>query len=507
MEGNNNKKRVVKNTLYLYLRMLLIMCVSLYTVRVVLAALGKDDYGINNVVGGVVTMFSFLTTTLVSASQRFFAFELGRNDYERLNGYFNATFISYIALSFIILLLAETLGLWFVMNKLTIPASRHTASLFVYQFAILTFVVKLYVIPYMSVIIARERMNVYAVVSVVEAGLQLLTAYLLHLTQSDKLVIYSILLFVSALIPSILYAFYAHRKFSETKLTLRYKPEMLRELVGYCGWNVIGTLSSVIRSQGINILLNLFFAPVVNAARAIAYQVNNAINQLSTSFFNAVKPQITKTYAAGESSNMMELVFLSSRFSYYLVYILSLPILLEVSTVLSIWLVDVPNYTVLFTRLVMVNAIVDGLSHPLMSAVQATGKIKYYQIVTGGLLLINLPISYCFLRMGYPPQITMIVSIIISVIAQLSRIIFMKMQLRMSVWDYSKRVLLVVLLVTVISSVIPTLVHYYMNSGISRLILVSIVSILNTVVSIWYFGISLTERNAFIGLIKKRISI
>lgn len=504
-DSNKDTKKVVKNTFYLYLRMLIIMCVNLYTVRIVLHVLGEEDYGINNVVAGVVAMFSFLTNTLASGSQRFFAFELGKKDVLKLNEYFNATLLCYTILSILFVVLAETIGLWFVENKLTIPESREGAAFFIYQFAVIQFVFRLFVVPHMSVIMAREQMNIYAIVSVLESALTLFSAFVLQEVTWDKLKTYSCLLFISTMIPSMIYIVYSKNRFPETQITFRVKKDMVIELISYCGWNLIGTLSGMFRSHGMNILLNVFFTPVVNAARAVAYQVSKAVNELSHSFFSAVRPQITKTYAAGDASNMIELVYMSSRLCFFLMWIFSLPLIFEIPLVLNLWLKEVPEYTILFTRLVIINALIDSLAHPLMSAVQATGNIRNYQLITGGVLILTLPIAYFFLKIGCPPQVTMYVSIAISIVAQIIRIVFAKIQINMDVEAYVKNVIIRICAVILLSSIVPMILHTFVIKEILRFFVVVGCSMVFNSIIIWIFGLQKSERKSIVKTIRTRI--
>lgn len=302
-------KRIAKNTLFLYIRMLLVMAVNLYTVRAVLNILGVEDYGINNVVGGVVTMFSFLTGVMVSASQRFFAFELGKKDFTKLNNYFNLTLWCYLIIAIVVLFLAETIGLWFLHSKMIIPLNRMSAAEWVFQFSVLSFMIQMVVIPYNSVIIAREQMNIYAYVSIVEVLLKLAIVYILTVFTFDKLKLYSVLTCSVIFFTSSFYILYCNRKFSESKITFYWNKNMFYELISYCGWNLFGALSAVLRSQGINLLLNLFFNPTINAARAIAFQVNNAINQFINNFFQAVRPPNHKTICDRRKRKLYDINF------------------------------------------------------------------------------------------------------------------------------------------------------------------------------------------------------
>lgn len=499
-----DNKRIAKNTLFLYVRMLLIMLVGLYTVRLVLDILGAEDYGIYNVVGGVLAMFSFLTNAMVSASQRYFAYYIGKGDEEKLSQYFVTTSMCYFLVGLIVVILAETIGLWFVLHKLTIPAARMEAAIVVYQCSIFNFVLRLFVIPHQSFIIAKERMNVYAYVSVVEVFLQLLIVFMLTRINFDNLKVYGILHCIAAIIISMCYILYSKVHFKETKLYLYFNKQQFSDLLGYSAWNLIGVFSSVCRSQGINVLLNMFFTPAINAARSVAYQINSAVNTFAQNFFSAVKPQITKQYAAEELASMMNLVFRSSRFCYYILFFLALPVLLEVPFLLELWLKTVPDYTILFARLVIINALVDSTAHPLMTAIQATGRIRTYQIVTAGFLLLNLPISYIFLRIGFPPQTTMIISICISVLAQISRVFFAKSMLNMSVREYIKNVILPIFIVTLCSVVIPFLLILLLESSVMNFILIAISACLSVGGCALFLGMTVSERDYLLNFVKTK---
>lgn len=500
-----DNKRIAKNTLFLYARMLLIMLVGLYTVRVVLDVLGAEDYGIYNVVGGVIAMFAFLTNSMVSASQRYFAYYIGKNDPEKLRQYFVITCLCYFSIGAIVLILAETVGLWFVLNKLTIPEGRMHAAMVVYQCSIFNFMLRLFVIPHQSFIIAKERMNIYAYISIVEVVLQLLIVYLLKVIDFDHLEVYGILHCFTAIIISGWYIFYSRYHFKETKLYRYFNKEQFVDLLGYSGWNLLGVFSGVCRSQGINILLNMFFNPAINAARAVAYQINSAVTTFANNFFSAVKPQITKQYAAGERMGMMNLVFRSSRFCYYILYFLALPILLEVPMLLSLWLKEVPEYTVLFARLVIINALIDSTAHPLMTAIQATGRIRAYQIVTAGLLLFNLPVSYVFLKLGFPPQTTMIISICISTVAQLSRLIFANRMLSMSIWNYCKKVLLPIGLVTGCSFVFPYVLSLFISDDLVEFFIVGGCACVSVALFAFTIGMTAGERAYILNVAKTKL--
>ncbi|NLD47930.1 MAG: oligosaccharide flippase family protein [Clostridiaceae bacterium] len=474
--------------------MLIITGISLFTVRIVLRTLGAEDYGINNVVGGIISMLSFFTGTMTSSSMRFFAYELGRDNLDQLNKYFNLTVLCYLGFSLMVLLLAETVGLWFLKTQMVIPENRLGSAKWVYQFSVFSFIIHLFVIPYNSIIIARERMNIYAYISVLQVVLKLSIVYLLVVFNFDKLKLYAILQFLVTIIVSIFYITYCRYKFKESRILLTWDRDMFLELLSFSGWSLFGALAGVIRNQGINILLNVFFNPIVNAARAIAFQVNNAINQFVTNFYQAVRPQITKQYSSGNKQGMMKLVFRSSRFCYYLVLFFAIPILIETPYILNFWLDHVPEYTILFTRLVIITTMIESISYPLMTAVSATGNIKFFQIVTGGLLILNLPISYFLLKLGYSPQTTMYVAIFISVASQASRILFMRLLHKMSVRKYIEEIIFIISIVTILSLIVPFLLYRVMEVSFGRLLIITLSSFTGNGVIIYLVGLTKGER-------------
>lgn len=397
----------------LYLRMFLTMAVSLFTVRIVLKTLGAVDYGLYNVVGGVVAMLTILSSSMAPASQRFFSFELGKENNIQLKRTFSLTLSIYFIFGVILLILAETVGLWFLKTKMEIPADREFASFWVYQFSIASFLVTIIAIPYNAAIIAHENLKVFAYISILEVILKLAVVYLLLVFNYDKLIVYSILLFFTTLIINSIYRIYCVRKYSECKYEFYWDKDLFKSLLGFSGWTLFGVFARMLNNQGINILLNIFFGPVVNATRAIASRVSSVVNQFVTNFLKAVQPQITKNYAGGEKVKMMKLVFQSTRFSFYMLLLVTIPILFEANFILTIWLDDLPDYVVIFTRLIILTSFIDLLTYPLNDVSAATGNIKIYQTVAGSIMILNLPISYLVLNMGYPPQSTMYVLIII----------------------------------------------------------------------------------------------
>ena len=489
----------------LYFRMLLTMAVSLFTVRVVLSTLGVVDYGIYNVVGGIVVMFSFLSGTMASASQRFFAFELGRNDTVQLKRTFSLTITIYVVISVVVLLLAETIGLWFLNNKLVIPVERMEAANWIFQFSILSFLATMMTIPYGAAIIAHENMNVYAYVSIIEVALKLVIVYVLVLFSYDKLKLYACLMFATTFIITFIYRTICKRKYQECSFQFYWDRGLFNTLMSYSGWNLFGATAGILNNQGINILLNMFFGPIVNAARAIAYQISGAVNQFVSNFTTAVNPQITKYYAAGEKTRMVDLVFQSSKVAYFLLFFLSLPVLLETNFILNLWLKKTPEYVVLFTRLVIITALIDALSNPLITAALATGKIKKYQIVVGGMLLLNLPVSFCFLKLGFMPEVTMYVAIVISTICLFLRLQMLKGMVGLSISDYFKKVIRAIISVSVVAYGIPIFLSFQMEESLIRFIIVGITGVTTSITTIYFLGLSANERQFIIQIIKSRV--
>lgn len=420
-----NNKRIATNTIFLYLRMLVVMAIGLYTVRAYLAILGETDYGLYNVVGGVVSMFAFLNGTLATSSQRYFSQALVHDDKNAVNRVFCLNLTIYLILIAFVVFILETVGLWFLNSKMTIPQDRLTAANVVYQISILTFAVQMITISYNALIISYEKMKAFAYIGMLEAIIKLGFVFvLMHITY-DKLISYALFMFLLYVLIAGIYIFYCHRNFKESIFHFYWNKREAIEMLSFSGWHLFGTFSVTIRSQGINILLNMFFTPAINAARAVAFQVYNAVSQLSNNFFTAVKPQIYKSYEAGEKVDLYKLILRSTIMSTLLVAILVFPILANTSFILGLWLKDVPEYTIIFTQLVLLNGLVDTTNGPTTSAVLATGKIRTYELVVGGLFILNLPISYVALALGYQPTVTMIISIIIALIVTFVRALFM----------------------------------------------------------------------------------
>lgn len=489
-----NNKRIAKNTLLLYMRMLVMMLISLYTSRVNLNALGVEDYGIYNVVGGVVAMFSVISGSLSASISRFITYELGKGDRERLVKIFSTSVNIQLGLSLLIILLAETVGLWFLNDKMNIPDSRMVAANWVFQLSIFTFVVNLISVPYNAAIIAHERMSAFAYISIFEAVGKLVVAFFIVISPIDKLIFFAFLICIIAFFIRLLYGSYCKRHFNECRYRCIFDKSLLSQMSGFAGWNFIGAASAVLRDQGGNVVINLFCGPAVNAARGIAFQVNSAIQGFVTNFMTALNPQITKSYASGDREYMMTLIYQGARLSFYMLLVLSLPVIVNAHYILVLWLKMVPEHTVLFIQLVLVLAMSESISNPLVTAMLATGNIRNYQIVVGGLQMLNLPVSYVLLRMGMIPETVLIVAIVIAQLCLIARVYMLRGMIGLSAKQYLFKVYLNVLSVFVLSAVIPTILACYLSESFVNFIFICASSLLCSFAAVYYVGCNKKER-------------
>lgn len=502
--GNN--KRIAKNTIFLYIRMLITLFVTLYTSRIVLETLGFVDFGLYNLVGGIIILLSFITNSMASASQRFLAYDLGKKDFEKVNKTFSMTVTIYIIFIILTVIIAETIGLWFVTHELNIPNGRENAVFWVYQFSVLSFAANLIRIPYNSMIIAFEKMSFYSWVSVIEVILKLAIVYLLVLFSFDKLILYGVLTFFVISIITLVYYFYTKKIFPTCNYIFHWDKNMFLSIFKFAGWNIFGASSFTAMSQGTNILLNIFFNPTINAARAIAFQINGQIFSFVINFQLAVAPQLIKYYAAGENEAMKKLFYQSSKLSYYLLFIISLPLILEMDFVLKLWLKTVPDYTILFSRLVVFDSLIYCMAGTLIHLVQATGKNKYYEIGVGTILLLNLPISYLFLKMGYPPEITMIITIILSIAVLIFKLFFIKLKLNYSVLEYFNKIILRNIFISIISLILPLYIHLKLEENLINIFFVGFTSIISCLVCMYFIGLDRIEKDYFLSIIKRKIN-
>lgn len=494
--SSESTRRIAKNTGFLYVRMLLTMGVAFYTSRVVLNALGVEDYGIYNVVGGVVAMFSFLTGMFTSATQRFLNYEMGLGNRKRLNEIFSMSVTLNVMIAILIVLVSEIVGLWFINHKLVIPEDRLTAAHWVFQFSLLAMAVTIISAPYNAVIIAHERMSAFAYIAVVECLLKLGVAIVIVYCSVDKLIVYGTLLLVVAFIVRAIYSLYCKRRFEECHYKFYWDKVLFREMGAFAGWNMYGNFAFVMTTQGVNMLLNMFFGPAVNASRAIAVQIQMAIQGFATNFTMAIDPQIVQSYAKGKKEEIFRLVCYSSKFSFFLLLLLALPVLLETELLLKLWLRQVPDYSVVFVRLVLIQMLIRVLQNPLHTLMHATGKMRKYQLIDGTLLLLNIPVSYWLLKEGEDATVVFMVSIIFIFVAFIALLYVVWSVIGFSVYVFWREVIWRVLMVSVLLGI---MIYVFCFSEFQGAIYwfgeVAILSI--SVLLIWSIGMEHNERNLF----------
>lgn len=503
--GNTHRGRTIaRNTLMLYVRMIFLLLVGFYTSRVVLDSLGENDYGIYSVVAGVVAMFTIISGALNSAVSRFITFEMGKGSAASLNKVYSTSVIIQIMLSLIVVAICEPVGIWFIKNEMTISPDRIPAALWVLQFAILSFVVNLMSVPQMASITAHEKMSAYAYIGILDGLLRLATALLILHSPIDRLVWYSALMALSVIIVRIAYGIYCRSNFPECRFRLVFEKGLVREMFSFAGWNFIGVTSGVLRDQGGNILVNLFFTTAMNAARGIAVQLNGAVQGFVTNFMTAVNPQITKSYASGDRDYMLSLVKKSSRMSFFLLFIIALPMLFNTEFLLEIWLKDVPAQSAAFVRLFLIFALSESLSNPLITAQLATGNIRNYQIIVGGLQLLNLPVSYVFLRHGAPAETTVAVSIVISQICMAARLALLKKMVGLSPKEFFRNVYIKVISVAAVSVILPVIIGRVCPDGFVGFCISVPVCVVSAAVAILFLGCTKAERKEVVSMISRR---
>lgn len=502
----SNNKKIAKNTLFLYMRMIIVLAVSLFTVRIVLKTLGDVDYGLYSAVGGVVFSLSFISQVLTTAAQRFFSVSLGRDNSEELTSTLNTMFVVYIFLSIIIVLIIETVGAWFFYNKMTIPIERQEAAFAVLQFTLASFVAMIITNPFKALVIAHEDMNVFAYISILEVILKLVVVLFLSIVDADKLYLYAFLLFMANIVPMIIFVIFAFKKYKETKITFSFDKQIFKSVFSFSSWTLFGSLAYMLNTQGINILLNMFFGPAVNAAYAIGNQVKTQVNQFSSNFYSAVRPPLTKSYAIGDVKYMNRLFYLSSKIIFALLFALVLPLVIETENVLFYWLGDIKSYMVVFVRLLLIYGIILSMNDPITTIAEASGYVKLYHGIIDGFTILTLPTSYFLLKCGFGPQTACIVPIIIFTIAHIMRLFVLKRIIVFSVTEYLKRVLLPSLFVVVCSLLMSMGVKYFLDFGslLSFLIRIAIYIIVSIILS-YLFLLDNEERNSVLSLIKSKL--
>ena len=496
--------RIAKNTVFLTLRMLLVLVISLYSSRVVLQVLGVEDFGIYNVVGGFVSMFGFLNSSMTNSIQRYYNFSIGKDGEAALPNVYFAAFVIQTILAIIVLILVETFGLWYLYNKMVIPDGRMTAAFWLFQFSVISMLFVILEVPYASAVMAYEKMNFFAIISVLDAMLKLVVVLILPMFEGDSLIWYGVLILGITIINFLLYFIYSKRKFKYLQLKRVKDGALFKGMLSFSGWNLFGTFALMMKEQGLNMVLNLFFGPVVNAARGVAYQVINAIRGFTSNIYTAARPQFTQSYAQGDSHRTIQLMFSTSKLCFILLLMLSLPVMFEADYVLKIWLGDnVPDYTQIFVVLVIISSLITVFNPAMSFVVHATGKMKTYQVAGALIDLLILPVAYLFLKMGFQPESVFIVSIVFNIIQQIVSLIIVNKLVPFSIKEYIVRVW-VPLSIVVLIAVIPLLgIHSFMSQGFLRLCIVVVVSSFVIMGLSYCAAFNNSERLIFKGFVKK----
>lgn len=501
-----DNRRIAKNTLMLYIRMLLLLAVSLYTSRVILAALGVDDYGIYNLVGGVVTLFSFISHALVGAMQRYFNVALGHDDRDEYQRIYTMGINIFILFSLFLLLVGETVGLWFVKTQLNIPEGRETAALWVYQVSIVTLIVNLFRTPDNASIIAHEKMEFYAYISIIEALIKLAIVFLLGKVAVDKLILYVLLYLGATVVINVLYTVYCHHKISECRYTLMWDSKLFKSLVSFSGWNMLSGGSRVLKSQGDAFFLNHYYSVAVNAAFGVAAQVYNAVNLFLTNFQTAFKPQLVQSYAAGEMDEHYKLITRSAKMSYYLLLLIVVPVVFNLDGLLGLWLKEVPQYTREFCTFVLLAYLVDALGAPLGFSVTANGNIRGIQVSSSILLVMGLVAGFLSLRAGALPYIIAIINFAVHFGFWICYMYYARKYCHVSLRSYFRTVVVPVMLVTVVCGFLPfalTLV----DVGMWALLLICLADWIWVGVAIYVCGLSKAEKEYVLSSLNKIVPI
>lgn len=492
--GHIDNKRVAKNTLILYIRMLFLMGINLYTSRVVLVALGIEDYGVYNAVGGFITMFSMISSSLSAAISRFLTFMLGQGDFKKLERVFSSSIMIQLALGLLIIFLVESFGTWFLNTKMSIPEGSCRAANWVLQLSLLTFLFNLISVPYNAALVAHEKMDVFAYIGIFEGASALAVALLLNISPINKLTFYSFLMCGVAFTTRTIYASYCKSHFQECAFRIVFDKKILKEMFGFAGWNLIGSISGILRSQGLNILFNVYNGPVVNAARGLAVQVETAVTKFSGSFYTAVQPQITKSFAAGDISSTSKLACRSSRLAFLLLTALSLPIIFETDFILNLWLKEVPEHTTILVQITLIFSLLESFSQPLILLMLATGEIKNYQLIVGGINLLNFPIAWIILHLGYAPELAQASVILFAMCSLIARTTMLKNMVDFPTSFFYRKTVFRCSIILLATCLVPYDICQNISAGWGRLFISTISIEVTLFTLIFIYGLEPQER-------------
>ena len=509
MDISTENKRISRNTIFLYLRMLIVLIVTLYTSRVLLSILGVSDYGIYNVVAGFVSMFSFINASLNATIQRYYNYEMGRlGDIGVRNVYSNSIIIQ-VVLCVSLMLIVETFGSWFLYNKLNIPPDRMDAAVVVFHCSVVSMGLVILQVPFASAIVAYEKLDYYAVVGIIDIVIKLFIIIFLKYIDYDRLKLYAVLYLIVSFIIFLLYYRYTRKKLITGRIKLTFDKSLFKSMMTFSLWSIFGACAQVVRNQGLNIILNIFFGPIVNAARGLSFQVKGALSSFIANISTSVRPQLVTSYASGNTSRSWSLMTTVSKLNYILLLLLSLPVFLEVDSILHFWLgADIPEYTAIFTRLIIIVSLIDAFNGPVSMIMYASGKIGLYNIATSIAGVLVLPLAYVTLSYTHNPTLAYYSSILISILVQAVSIYVMRIKLQFSIWQYMKRIILPCFLVTIISIPLPYICHISITAPFVRFICVGIVGVISVSVTTYFLGLSNNERgyvNHFLGKVFSKL--
>lgn len=494
MNNAVNNKRIAKNTLFMYIRMAITMAVQLYTSRIILDNLGVTDYGIYSIVGSFIVMFTFISGPLEAATQRFMTFELGRGNENRLNTIFNISIFSYITLALSLALVIEIAGIWYINNKMQMPAERIPAALWTFHFSVFALAINLCKTPFSSLIVAYERMSYYAYVSIIDVTLKLLSATALAYFAVDKLKLYAVNITLVSIIGFVILWIYCSCQFKSIRLSCVWDKHLFKEMTGFSGWTMFGSVASMTSNQGLNILLNYFFGVVVNAAMGIATQVSSAVNQFVENFQIAFRPQIIKYYAADDRDNLYSLMFNATKFSMILLFAIACPVMFNIDFLLEIWLKTPPEQTGQFTVVFLIMAFVATLSAPLVMVVQATGTIKKYQITISGCILLTILFSFVLLHLGAPAITVLFTKLVVDLLCYIVRLLFVRRLVGLPLRCYIVKTLLPTAGVIIIAFVCMFSINSFFTTGWIKLISTTFLFFIAYIPLVLFIGLNAIER-------------
>lgn len=502
----SDNSRIAKNTIFMYMRMAITMLVGLYTSRVVLRVLGVEDYGLYNVIGGIIALFNVLNNALINTTSRFITVTLANGNATETRRTFNMAFLMHFAVALFLIVLGETVGLWYLDHKLVIPVGREFAAGWLYQFTIITAVLGTVNVPYNACIVAHEKINIFAILQVIDSFLKLGIVFVIQVTQYDKLIFYAVLMLLVTVFNFLFNFGYCQKKFKEVRILFYWSGNKFKEMLKFIGWALVGNFSNMFYTQGINLMLNAFCGPAVNAARGIAVQVQGVVAQMAHNVQTAINPQILKTYAVNDLGRMHMLICASSRYCYYLLLLFSLPIMLEANYILHLWLGVVPEHTVSFIRLTLMTVLLDAFINPMFTANLASGRLNLYYIPVSVISVTFMFITYFAIKYTLMPESTFLCYLAMVAIGLVIRVFVMQKQVQLKPGIYIKTAILPAIVVTLLASVLPIASHSMVEGNVARLFLSIIISVVSTMAAVWAVGISKQERQFAVQFVKNKLN-